>query len=147
MPGEMSLHTPRHVRTAATPALVLLALVSSGCVSSQLTPMRAAQAVPAAEGQVTTAPADNGNLALIVTVQHLARPDRVAPGATTYVVWLQPSEQPTQNIGALEVDAELRGRLSTKTAHHDFTLFITAEQFPEVAAPTGVEVFRTTVRG
>ena len=73
-------------------------------------------------------------------MKNLAPPERVSAGATTYSVWIQPEGAVPQNIGALEVDHELTGRLETLTPLHEFELFITTELDQTVVAPKGPRV-------
>jgi hypothetical protein len=117
-----------------------------GCGGTQ-TPMVASNLVPAAEGEIEAKRGDHGNTELTVTVRHLAQPEKLSDGATTYVVWIKPpGELKQQNIGALAVDKNLTGTLKTTTPHDEFELSITAESFPQAAAPSGPEVLSTTVR-
>ena len=119
----------------------------AACAGGQMTQMVSNPRVPAAEGQVVATKIENGNTRLTLTVKHLAHAASVQGGATIYVVWLQPNEQaPAQNIGALDVDKNLNGTLTTTTTQTEFLLSVTAEPFPNAAAPAGAEVFRTTVR-
>jgi hypothetical protein len=123
-----------------------LAGAAYGCGGTQ-TEMVASDRVPAAKGEVEAKKGDHGNTDLTVTVKHLAKPSKVREGATTYVVWIRPpGEQQPQNLGALAVDKNLTGTLKTTTPHDEFELSITAEAFPQAAAPTGPEVLSTTVR-
>ncbi len=111
------------------------------------TQMSSSSLVPAAEGSIQAQKGENQNTELTVTVRHLSHPAKLAAGATTYVVWLQANGQTApQNIGALDIDKGLTGTLKTTTPHAEFQLSITAEPFPKAPAPTGPEVFRTTVR-
>lgn len=49
-------------------------------------------------------------------------------------------------MGALAVDKNLTGTLTTTTPHRDFELSITAEPFPQAKEPSGPAVLSTTVR-
>lgn len=126
-------------------ALIAIGLAVSACGTA---PMRfsTSNTVPAAEGNLKADDAENNNTALDIEVKHLAPPQKVTSNAMTYVVWLRPTggaaadRQPgsdtsaVQNIGALQVDKELTGRLKTVTPHKSFDVFITAE--PSATAPT-----------
>jgi hypothetical protein len=46
--------------------------------------------VPAADGVTEVRRDENGNAPLDIKVDHLAPPERIAPGATSYVVWVNP---------------------------------------------------------
>jgi len=83
--------------------------------------------IPAAEGVVRATSGANGNTRLHIFVRHLAKPEKVRPDATTYVVWVQPAGGLPQNMGALKVDEDLRGSLETITPLKSFDVFITLE--------------------
>ena len=103
-------------------------------------------AVPAAEGMASTKLGDNGNTRLEVKVKHLAFPEKVNPGATTYVVWATADggAAPT-NIGALRLDKNLEGKLDTLTPFHAFLLTITPEVAGTASGPTGPVVFAARI--
>src|SRR5688500_8016789 len=69
--------------------------------------------VPAADGVAEVRRDENGNAQLDIKVDHLAPPERIAPGATSYVVWVKPmrGDMKLQNLGALRVDKNLSGEL------------------------------------
>lgn len=114
-----------------------VALIAACASKPPTVRMMSSPDIPAAEGTVQTSTTDDGNTSLRIEVRHLARPERVAPEATSYVVWVRPSAggEP-QNLGALKVDKNLRGTLSTVTPLSDFSIFITAEPSPTVSAPS-----------
>src|SRR5687768_2008578 len=85
--------------------------------------MRPAAGNIAGEGTVEAKIGDNGNTEIDVRVKHLAAPAKVAADSSVYVVWIRPgAEGRIQNVGALEVDDELVGRLKTTTPHRAFRL-------------------------
>lgn len=101
---------------------------------------------PAAQGTVTATSTDNNNTAVVVDVHHLASPERVQPGATTYVVWARDTGRDTyQNLGALRVDGELHGRLRTVTPLRSFDVLVTAEASPTVTTPASKSVLSATI--
>ena len=97
------------------------------------------------EGTVQAKAADNGNTALEVRVKHLSSPSKVADDASVYVVWIKPRNGELQNVGALEVDADLVGKLDTTTPHKAFTVTVTPEPSARMAAPTHKAVFTSDV--
>jgi hypothetical protein len=119
--------------------------------SSSGAPMLASPRVPAATGEVSVKDADNGNVKLEVQVKHMAPPEKVATGASSYVVWLKPlatgneNEQP-QNLGALAVNKDQEGEFNTTTSYRQFDIFVTAEPQPGSTAPTGEQLLSTTIR-
>jgi hypothetical protein len=102
---------------------------------------------PAASGEVKASTSENQNTRLVITVQHLALPDRVSPGATSYVVWVAPGgkDAEAQNVGALHVNEKLEGKLETVTPLQQFALWITAEPSPRAQSPTGTRVMSTSI--
>ena len=112
-------------------------VAAGGCAAESGTVrMTGSQDVPSAQGLVKATPTDDDNTRLLVEVKHLAEPEGVTPGATTYVVWARTGTQVPQNLGALRVDRDLKGTLSTVTALRTFDVFVTAEPSALVAAPT-----------
>jgi hypothetical protein len=110
-------------------------------------PLTASPTIPSAEGTVTVAKADDGNTHMDVTVHHMAPPERVTAGATSYVVWVRSSEtnQQPQNVGSLAVDRDLNATLSTVTPLRQFDVFVTAEPTRTAAQPTGQPLMQTRV--
>src|SRR5438874_2695822 len=118
-------------------AALVAATSLSGCASilgrssaQQSVAMAPSDGVPAAMGQVDVRKEPNGNTRVDVSVKHLAPPERIAPNATNYVVWMKPikGDEPPQNAGALTIDKNLKGKLRTVTPLKSFDVFITAEQ-------------------
>jgi hypothetical protein len=128
--------------------VVAIAAITACAAGPSTFGLRGGPEIPASEGTVTASPGDNNqNTKIVVVVKHLAVPDRVVPGATSYVVWVQRSadERNAQNVGALQVNDKLDGRLETVTSLKQFLLFITAEQSPSAMAPTGKTLMTTNV--
>lgn len=107
--------------------------------------MRPAAGNIAGEGTVEAKDGDNGNTEIDVRVKHLAAPAKVAADASVYVVWIRPATGRIQNVGALEVDDELVGRLKTTTPHRAFKLTVTPEPSARMAEPTHEPVFTSDV--
>ncbi|HEU5059182.1 MAG TPA: hypothetical protein VFU21_21765 [Kofleriaceae bacterium] len=126
--------------------IAFLALFIAACAGhSPEVRMVGSPDVPAAEGVVRATAGEHGNTQLRIFVRHLARPEKVRPDATTYVVWLQPPGEPPQNMGALKVDEDLRGSLTTVTPLRTFDVFITLERSPTVRAPTARNVLSASI--
>ena len=107
--------------------------------------LNASPAIPAAEGHAKFGSAPNGNTSIDLTVKHLADPQKLTPPANNYVVWLRASKDAAaQNIGALTVDKDLVGRLTTVTGLHTFDLFVTAETSGQVQRPAGQPLLWTS---
>jgi hypothetical protein len=119
--------------------------------SSGGAPMMASPRVPAAQGAVSVKDSDNGNVKLEVQVKHMGPPEKVATGASSYVVWLKPlatgnDNEAPQNLGALAVNKDQEGEFNTTTSYRQFDLFVTAEPQAGSMAPTGEQLLSTTIR-
>jgi hypothetical protein len=117
----------------------LMAGFVAGCstVSQEL---ETAPELMTASGQVKVTGSDEQNQKVKIDVKHLARPERVQPGAKVFVLWAQPTEpkgSPVQNLGAFSVDEDLRAALEAKTPYSKFDVFVTAEPGREATSPTG----------
>jgi hypothetical protein len=108
-------------------------------------PLSASSKNTAGEGTVTAKVGKNGNTDVEVLVKHLAPPSKLAPDASTYVVWLQPRNAAIQNLGALQVDDDLVGTFDTTTPHRSFTLSITPEPSARMSEPSNDPVFTSDV--
>ena len=109
--------------------------------------LSAASDNPAARGNVSLADAGNGNTSLHVEVHHLAEPQKLTASATTFVVWAQSvaASATPQNLGAMSVDGNLDGQLTTVTPLRNFDVFITAEPSATVSEPSGHPLLSTRV--
>jgi hypothetical protein len=136
---------------------VLIGLVLGGCASTremlgggnngQTYTLTTTPKVPAASGQVSVSTEKDGNHTVDIKVQHMAEPEKVFEGTSTYVVWLiAPGSAPT-NIGVLPVDKDLKGNLETKTPFKNFRVEVTAEASPAATQPTdGNRVMSASIR-
>lgn len=129
--------------SAAFGALVAI----GGCASDAgAVRMTASRDIPAAMGTVVATQTDNDNTKVRVEVEHMAPPQRVSPGATTYVVWARAAGQAAPvNLGALKVDRNLKGTLVTVTPLRNFEVFVTAEPSPTVTTPTSQHFLSASV--
>jgi hypothetical protein len=129
-------------------SVALLGASQAGCLFGSGAPkqtMRTSAENTSGEGTVQANAGDNGNTQLVVSVKHLSAPMNVAADASVYVVWIQPRNAEIQNVGALQVDDELVGKLNTTTPHRTFMLTITPEPSARMAAPTHRAVFSSEV--
>lgn len=125
---------------------VLVGLVMGGCATTremmgggnngQTYTLNASPKVPAAAGQVSVSTEKDGNHTVDIKVQHMAEPQKVFEGASTYVVWLIAPGSPPTNIGVLPVDKDLKGTLQTKTPFRTFQVEVTAEPTASATQPT-----------
>lgn len=129
------------MRTTILSVGVLLFL--SCATTQQLT---AAPSNPAGVGTVRT-DEDNGNTKVRLHVKHLAPAPRLASGATTYVVWVQPPNAQMQSVGVLRLNEDLEGRLETTTPHKQFRIAVTPEPSAQVEKPSHDPVFTADISG
>ncbi len=108
--------------------------------------MQSDSRIQAAQGKVKVATGDKGNRDLRVEVKHIAPPDAVFTGASTYVVWLKPDNGPPQNIGVLPVDKNLNAELETTTSFTTFQVMVTAEATAQPTGPSGNEVLVANIQ-
>jgi len=134
---------PRIVLSLSVSAAFAIAFPQLGCDTTHQ--MLSDADVPASQGTVTVGAADNGNTDVTVRVKHLAPPSKIAPAATIYVVWIQPSNGAKQNVGALALNDNLEGSLDTVTPHRQFLLTVTPEPGGRVEAPSHSPVFTSWV--
>jgi hypothetical protein len=127
--------------------LIAIGMAALSCASSKELRLTTSPDIPGAQGTATISATDDANTKIDLTVEHLASPERVAPDATVYIVWVrgnEPDAQP-QSLGALRVDDHLKGRISTMTPLREFELYITAEPSQASTVPTGKTLLSTTV--
>jgi hypothetical protein len=146
--SKLSLSSFTFVAALAMPACSQLGMSKPPETAVQL---QASAKIPSAEGTVKVQEGDNGNYKVALEVKHMAPPEKVTSGASSYVVWLRPlagdhEAQSPQNVGALAVNKDLEAKLNTVTPYRQFDLFLTAEPIPNSTAPTGEQLMTTTVR-
>lgn len=133
------------MKTTMPGGLLALLLVLAACSSATTLPLKGSPEVPAAAGEVNVSEGPNQNTRVELTVEHLASPERLRPGAKTFVVWARPTGGQPQNLGALKVDEDLKGKLETLTPFTHFDLLVTAESDAQVTAPTSEPVLSARV--
>lgn len=119
-------------RSIAFASLVVLA--ACGGTKSELKPAAHAEA---AKASIKADEGDNGNTNVKVEVEHLAPPDKVAQDASVYVVWARPlvGDPQPQNLGALKIDDDRKGKLETVTALKSFDVLVTPESSSQITRP------------
>lgn len=132
-------------RFAPLASALLTSFALVGCSSTVV--MTPAANVPFAHGEVDPSFEDNGNGTITVRVAHLGDPAKLASGATTYVVWIQPDKDdaPLQNVGALKVDDDFEGELTITTTFRQFAISVTPESAADVTKPEGTPVLTASV--
>lgn len=127
--------------------LIATGIAAFSCAGSRDFRLTTSPDIPAAQGTATIVTTDNANTKIDLTVEHMASPERVAPGSTVYIVWVRGNEsgaQP-QSLGALRVDDNLKGSISALTPLRAFDLYVTAEPSQMATVPTGKTLLSTTV--
>ncbi len=128
-----------------TLTLAVFALVAACATPSQMT---TGPSVLGANGQVEVNQGPNGNTLVKVTINHLASPDKVAPGAKVYVVWIQSTDGGTQqNVGQIQISGDEKGVLETLTPFKSFIVTVTAEPASSATTPTSNPVLTTRIVG
>jgi hypothetical protein len=125
--------------------MATLLVLSTLAVAGEV-PMAADASVPGATGRVSFEHDRNGNIKYHVETKHLARPDSLTPAKAAYVVWVQPRGKEAQKAGVLALNNNLEGSFRGTTLLRVFDLFITAEDSPTTAQPTGTQVLKATVQ-
>jgi hypothetical protein len=136
-------HSYRGAAFASVLAVVALSIGSTpSAIAATTYTMGSSEEIPAARGKVRLRNTKNGNVEIKLSVQHLAPPGRIVPGAQVFVVWvrgLAPGSV-AQNLGALIVDKNLNGKLKAVTAMPSFDLFMTCEQSQTASVPASLEL-------
>lgn len=127
-------------------SIVLLALGLGAC--SQRLEFDVSTVEPAAEGVVRIDRDKNNNYEIDLDVIRLSDPIRLTPPKSTYVVWMETTQNGTQNIGQLKssegmFSKALKGSLNTSTPYEPVSFFITAEETGNITSPGQVVVMRT----
>jgi hypothetical protein len=133
-----------HSKAAGFGALLVLLLAGSLATANAAVTLvlGSSSEIPAAQGKVHLRTTKNGNVEIKLSVKHLATPAHITPGATVFVVWargLAPGAD-AQNLGALVVDKNLNGKITSVTAMPSFDLFITCEQSQTATFPATPEL-------
>jgi len=127
--------------------VAISATLAISCGGGQKTALEPSGSAPAAQGTVESARGDNGNTQLKVGVKHLAPPQNIAAGASTYVVWANPvaGNAEPQNLGALAIGDDRTGELRTVTPLHSFELSVTPEASAKVQRPSNEPILRARI--
>ena len=83
-----------------------------------------------------------------MSVEHLAPAKNLSPAKDTYIVWMESNDHGTQNIGQLKsspgfLSSTFKGSISTVTPYKPKRIYITGENDPGTAYPSG-EIVLTT---
>lgn len=140
----------RSLQSLALRALLGAAVTSSaalaGCGGPSKYFVTGTGTAASADAKIEVAKRETGNKMVKIDIANLPPPDRVAEDAEAFVVWFTAKDQPTQKAGHLQYDKDERvGRAEATCSFDEFTVLITAEGSPEVAAPSKHVVIRQEV--
>jgi hypothetical protein len=121
---------------------VLLALLTS-CSTTYHFPL--SNVTPAADISVQIEQDDNGNYNIELTAKNLAAPSRLSPPRQNYSVWIITDEGLTKNLGQLGIENAEKVVFETTTPFKVKEIFITGEDKPNNAIPSGVEISRLVI--
>ncbi len=109
-------------------------------------PMTASDILPGATAQLQVAKEKDGNSQMEVKATGMAKPGRLNPAATTYVVWVQQEGSVATSQGELKVGNNHKGDMKMATTFRTFKVFVTAETDSNTASPSDQVVLRATVQ-
>lgn len=97
--------------------------------------------VPGADGKVRVSSDKNRNYAINVSVDNLADPSLLQSPKANYIVWMETTDNGTQNLGRLATSRGLfsktmKGSLETVTPYAPVRFFITAEDKADPPYPS-----------
>lgn len=99
--------------------------------------------VPAARGGVKIKKDKNKNSVIQIHLSNLAEANRLTPPRKTYVVWMQTSEERTENIGQIKSLKNLNASFETTSSSYPIKIFITAEDDASIQYPSTQMVLTT----
>ncbi len=90
-------------------------------------------------GSISVERIEGGLRLLVLSLERLPPPERIAPGLREFVVWLEDARGGEVKIGTLRYDrAHHSGNLLATTELTAFTVRVTGERDGRAAAPSGV---------
>lgn len=130
----------------AITAAVLILFYFSSCAKK--INFQSSSIVPAARGDVKVKKDKNNNYNIQVSLSNLAEPKRLEPSKSTYVVWMETSDNATKNIGQINsstgfLSNRLKASFETVSSVKPTKIFLTAEDDASTQYP-GTQVILTT---
>ncbi|MEY4509327.1 MAG: hypothetical protein RLZZ450_1449 [Pseudomonadota bacterium] len=103
-------------------------------------PARSPDALPTGMvGSLSVELIEGGQRLVVLQLEQLPPPERIAPGLREFVVWLEDPRGGEVNVGTLHYDrANHSGNLLATTDLPAFTIRVTGERDARAAEPTGV---------
>lgn len=136
------------MRTSTSVALAVatIALAASTCAPRRDVVVTGTDRAVGADGHIEVVREDGGNYLVTIEAQNVPPPARLGDGLTTYVVWFRPAEQQPLRMGILAYDEDARtGEMRATTTNTSFEVLVTAETAADVASPSDIVIFRTSV--
>ena len=105
--------------------------------------------VPAAQGTVKVKKDGNKNYVIKIQLRNLAESTRLTPSKSTYVVWMETTENMNKNIGQVKsstylLSKKLKGSFETVSSFKPSKIFITAEDDANIQYPSYSDIILTT---
>ena len=138
LPRLRSLHLLLGIALSAATSLA----ATGGCAQAARTyPLQLHSQAPGASGSLSVEAIEGGQRLVVLQLDALPPPERIAPGLRAFVVWLEDSRGTEVNVGKLRYDREHRsGNLLATTELTAFTVRVTGERDAEAAQPSGVRI-------
>ncbi len=120
-------------------------IILSSC--SKTVRFETSSVVPAAVAKIKLSKDQNQNNLVEMTVTGLADPERLSPSRKTYVVWME-TKDAIRNVGQLKSETSYfssarKATLKAVTPFKPLRFFVTAENNPGIARPSGQTVLTT----
>lgn len=124
--------------------LLIGLLLAGGLLACATTePFRDAPGQPAAVAEARIKLDENGNTQVSLEVAHLAKPEKLTPPRSTYVLWAESTFGRNVLLGRLRVDDNLEARWQGSVPFDRFRLIISAEDHATPEHPTSPFVMAT----
>ncbi len=137
--------TPRNILLMVSASLMLFYF--SSCAKK--VSFQSSSIVPAAKGTVKVKKDKNNNYKINISLTNLAEPKNLQPSKSTYVVWMETSDNGTRNIGQINsstgfLSSKLKANFETVSAFKPIKIFITAEDEANIQYPGNQLILSTT---
>ena len=120
-------------------SLGFAAIGLSGCMQATQTYPLMPHADPAVVGSLSVERVEGGQQLLVLSLSELPPPERLAPGLTEFVVWVEGPRGKDIKVGALHYDRARRsGNLLGTTDLTTFTVRVTGERDGRAKEPSDV---------
>jgi len=129
--------------------VALLVLFAAACSGARQYELRGTPLAPASDAKVVANIDQNRNVTkLDIESKNMSPPDRIMPGATTYLVWVRKNDEvPWQRLGALDLDDDGRtGNAQLTVSESSFDMVVSAEKSSAVQAPSGKSIFEQRIQ-